>query len=193
MSAWIQTYTGRRFDFSEPLVSMLSLLDIAHALAHTCRYGGHCDAFYSVAEHSIHVMERVVVRARELRYHELEVRRLARMALLHDAAEAYIGDFPSPLKRFIGAPIRTLEAEVMDIVAERFDLQPWERNHPLIHEVDLEVLMAEAPGLLTPRLDPEWSAGVEQKAAPGFRRWTWWGRLWTQRRFLKAAERLGIR
>lgn len=62
---------------------------IAHSLALQCRYGGHCPRFLSVAEHSLLVAE-VVAR---------EHPELALAALLHDAAEAYVGDWPSPLKK----------------------------------------------------------------------------------------------
>lgn len=189
---WIQTYTGAQFVFAAPVPGAVSLEDIAHALAQTCRYGGHCYSFYSVAEHSVHVADRVEQRAWSLGLTEDKVYELARAALLHDAAEAYIGDFPSPLKRYLGAPVRELEARIMAAVDARFGIASWARRHPLIHAIDMEMLLAEAPQLLVPLSDGWRDIISPGRAAPDFRRWSWVGRLFTKRRFLAAARRLGV-
>ena len=85
---WIQTFTGRAFDLSSPQPEQVCTEDIAHALANCCRYAGHSRWHYSVAQHSLLVAEIVAATDPEL----------ALAALLHDAAEAYIGDWSSPLK-----------------------------------------------------------------------------------------------
>lgn len=77
-------YSGGRFFPQAPAgmdpVSKIDLeQDIARGLGHTCRFNGQCAEFYSVAQHSILVAELV------------EDERLRLPALLHDAAEAYIG------------------------------------------------------------------------------------------------------
>ncbi len=46
---WIQTYTGKQFWPLDPRPEDIDIEDIAHALALTCRFNGHCDYFYSVA------------------------------------------------------------------------------------------------------------------------------------------------
>jgi len=86
MNAWIQTISGRKFPLAEPDPNQIDIEDIAHALSMLCRFNGHCTQFYSVAEHSMHVS------------HEIS-NDLALAGLLHDAAEAYLGDVPSPLKK----------------------------------------------------------------------------------------------
>lgn len=83
--AWIQTFTGKKFPLDKPDPALIDIEGIAHALSLLCRFNGHCTRFCSVAEHSVHV-------AREI---DLD---LAMEGLLHDAAEAYLGDVHSPLK-----------------------------------------------------------------------------------------------
>lgn len=82
---YIGTWSGKRFHPWEPKLEEVDIEDIAHALSLQCRFNGHLTIFYSVAEHSV-IMSNLVPRGLEL------------AALLHDAAEAYIGDMPSPLK-----------------------------------------------------------------------------------------------
>uniref|UniRef100_A0A6M3JGC0 Phosphohydrolase n=1 Tax=viral metagenome TaxID=1070528 RepID=A0A6M3JGC0_9ZZZZ len=85
---WITTYTGKKFHFLNPQPGEICIEDIAHALALTCRFGGHCREFYSVAEHSYRVA--MIVDKKD---------KLA--ALLHDAHEAYLHDVPRPIKHDI--------------------------------------------------------------------------------------------
>src|SRR5262245_14828098 len=73
----IMLYSGAWFDFLAPSESAFTIEDIAHGLSNICRYSGQCKRFYSVAEHSLLVSE--VAEGFEF------------AALLHDAAEAFIG------------------------------------------------------------------------------------------------------
>lgn len=84
---------------------MVNLEDIAHSLSQLCRYGGHCNHFYSVAEHSVRLSETVDPRE----------------ALLHDATEAYLGDVVSPLKSML-TEYRMLEDHIRRVIALRFGL-----------------------------------------------------------------------
>ena len=86
---YVLTRSGKRFYLLDPRPEDVCIEDIASALAKQCRYNGHCEGFYSVAEHSVLVSL-------------LAPPRLALEALLHDAAEAYIGDIVAPLKRAMG-------------------------------------------------------------------------------------------
>lgn len=88
-ASWIITYTGRQFWPLDPRPWDVDILDIAHALSMSVRWRGHCRSFYSVAEHSILVSNLVGSPASRI------------FALLHDAAEAYLSDVPSPLKRLM--------------------------------------------------------------------------------------------
>ena len=84
-SEWIITASGKRFYLRRPTPADIDAGDVAHALAHICRFNGHTREFYSVAQHSILVSR--------LLPDELKL-----AGLLHDAAEAYCGDMVKPLK-----------------------------------------------------------------------------------------------
>jgi hypothetical protein len=107
--SWMQTFTGRQFYPLAPLVEDIDPLDIAHALSLQCRYNGHCNKFYSVAEHCV-LMSMFVSQENALR------------ALLHDATEAYIGDMVRPLKRHMPDFV-VVEDKLMPLIAERFGVE----------------------------------------------------------------------
>lgn len=128
MSRWIQTFTGRRFDVFNPNPDHIHLLDIAVALANTCRFSGHTPYHYSVGQHSL-LMSRVVPPS------------VAMEALMHDAAETYMGDVPRPIKLGLqdyNAVIKVVETAI----SERFNLTfPWPAE---IHEADMRMVITEA-------------------------------------------------
>lgn len=105
---WMQTYTGRQFWPLDPRPEEIDIDDIAHALSNICRFTGHCEHFYSVAEHS--VLTTYLVSQEN-----------ALWALLHDASEAYICDLGRPVKQFI-PQYTEIENRLMYAVCERFNL-----------------------------------------------------------------------
>jgi hypothetical protein len=122
----IMLRSGAWFDFFAPATSDFTIEDIAHGLANICRYSGQCSRFYSVAEHSLLV-------SRMTRGHELE-------ALLHDAAEAFLGDITRPLKQLL-PEYKRIEAEVETAILSRFGIDgPLD---PAVKDADLRVLAAE--------------------------------------------------
>lgn len=105
--------------FSGQLVAPLELRaeqvrldDICYALGNICRYGGHAHCHYSVAEHTLDVMDRVREATDDM---TMEL-----YAGLHDAAEAYIGDIPTPIKDKLGIP--AIEAKIQFAISEAFGL-----------------------------------------------------------------------
>ncbi len=123
--SWIQTYTGRQFYPAEPRPSDIDIADIAHSLSLQCRFNGHCGVFYSVAEHCVRVSRAVD-------------RRHAMWGLLHDAAEAYVGDLPRPVKHCLPEFSR-IEDRLLRTIVEHFGLS-W----PMPEQVRLydDVLLA---------------------------------------------------
>lgn len=109
---WLQTYTGKAFFPFDPRPEDIDIEDIAHALSHQCRYGGHTSRFYSVAEHCVILSTKV-----EPQY--------ALAALMHDCAEAYLVDIPRPVKYSL-VGYKELEVLVEKAIAAKFNLQyPW--------------------------------------------------------------------
>lgn len=138
MSSWIQTYTGRQFTPLDPQLDDIDILDIAHALSLLCRYNGHCRSFYSVADHSVRV-SRIVPQEDAL------------WGLLHDAAEAYVGDFPRPIKRQMPV-FRDLEDRILQVVMQRFGLG-WPMPDT-VKEADDILLVTEKRDLVKAIDDP---------------------------------------
>lgn len=116
-----RAYSGAELDLEHLQPSDLQLLDIARALSHVCRFGGHVRGFHSVAAHSVLCSELVWA---SLEHVDINRRRQgAAMGLLHDASEAYLGDVVRPLKYSDRmTPYLALERRVMDAVWERFGL-----------------------------------------------------------------------
>lgn len=135
---WIQTRHWIAFSLEEPRVEDVHIHDIAHALAHLCRFNGHTRTFYSVAEHSVRCSYIVDCD-------------FALDALLHDAAESYIGDVSSPLKLALGPAWSELEERVASVVAEAFGLL-WPIPR-CVHAADQRMLATEVRDLLGRKLD----------------------------------------
>lgn len=133
---WMQTFTGRKIypELPEHPGNEIVIEDIAHALAHICRYGGHAARFYSVAEHSVLVS----------RYCPPEFKL---DGLLHDATEAYIGDLITPIKRHPAfAHYKSLELRWAARIAAAFGTHPVEPGE--VKRIDSAILRDEYALLL---------------------------------------------
>jgi hypothetical protein len=156
--SWIQTVSGGRV-FPLEARGDIEIGDIAHALSNICRFTGHTSQFYSVAQHSVLVSQWCEPA------HAL-------LGLLHDAAEAYLGDMSSPTKHggsmlgreFVGYEQRLLAAILGLLIA------PGELRLPLPDDVvaaDRWLLAAEARDLMN---DPDWAADVRHSVSPPLER-----------------------
>lgn len=139
----IETASGGQIDLSDPDPAEIKLSDIATGLAHTCRFGGQCQQFYSVADHARFVSA------------ELNGPRMQLLGLFHDAAEAYLGDVPRPLKTSLDR-INTIEQRLLAATWEQLGVMPptdteWDQ----IMTVDDQLLAYEADQLL---VDGSWAA-----------------------------------
>lgn len=153
---WIPTYSGVRFYPLDPRPEEVRIEDIAHALSHICRYGGHVPTFYSVAQHSV-LVARCTERLLGVRgYRGQRLAAGAAYALLHDAGEAYVGDLVQPLKASGAAP-RLVQAEdqIMLAVCAATGVRRTAEVSIVTKEADCAVLKAEARDLFG-QPDADW-------------------------------------
>jgi len=168
----IMLQSGAWFDFGAPASSDFTIEDVAHGLANICRYAGQCRRFYSVAEHSILVSDTAVG-------FELE-------ALLHDAAEAFMGDITRPLKQML-PEYKKIENDVEAAILTKFGL-----TAPIpmgVKDADLRVLAAEQSQIM-PQGTDEWVR--EQNVVPAPVTVRHLGPEQAKRAFLDRYERLHL-
>jgi 5'-deoxynucleotidase YfbR-like HD superfamily hydrolase len=114
----LETVSGKKVDVSNPDPSTIDISDIAWALSRMPRFSGHTIPYipYSVAQHCIRVMKELAPHGPQIQLY----------GLLHDAAEAYINDLPSPVKHIpeIHAVIKKLEDRLMLTIYEALDIRP---------------------------------------------------------------------
>lgn len=112
MNSYFRSYSGKHVHPLSPVPAEIEIGDIAHALANMCRFLGHTEGFYSVAQHCV-LVSQLVPRADAL------------WGLLHDAAEAYLCDLPSPVKCEPQMQMyRESEDRLLACVVRKFGLAP---------------------------------------------------------------------
>ena len=130
---YIQTAGRNYVDLSDPHPDQIDIEDIAHGLANTCRWVGHTPHFYSVAEHSLLCCDNADA------VHALE-------ALLHDAAEAYIGDVSTPLKAMLGSVYTDIEHRIDGVIRAKYGLPKYETA--VVKRIDQSLLTLELQDIM---------------------------------------------
>jgi 5'-deoxynucleotidase YfbR-like HD superfamily hydrolase len=135
----LETVSGKKINVTNPDPSTIEITDIAWALSRMPRFSGHSIPYvpYSVAQHCIQV-------AKELAPHGP---RIQLFGLLHDAAEAYINDLPSPVKHIpeIHAVISKLEDKLMQAIYTSLNITPpTEEEESIVKVADKHQQAVEA-------------------------------------------------
>ncbi len=176
-----RTYSGHMLDLSNPDDAVISAEDLAHHLARVCRFGGSIDGYYSVASHCVYVSRQLQAEG-----HSPYVQAAG---LLHDAAEAYLGDVVSGLKRLL-PDYRKIEDVWTRRIEDAFDVYWANRSYPTgraVKDADLRARLSETRDLFreTPYdrihliggedgLEPYAARVVEE--APCDAEWSWLAR-----------------
>lgn len=124
---WISLLSGGKFNYNKPEESDVTIDDIASALSNVCRFSGHLPRFYSIAQHLVNTSHIVP-------------EELAFTGLMHDTAEAFTNDLPTPLKWAL--PIfKELEGKIESAMSEKFGFHyPYPAE---VKEADTIMLMLE--------------------------------------------------
>jgi uncharacterized protein len=136
----ILTFSGQYVDLLDPDPDTINIGDIAKALSQINRFGGHTRVPYTVAQHSLLVSENVPPE-------------FALQALLHDAAEAYVGDVVRPLKYMADMrSYRDRESIMQAAIYQRFGLGMHQTDacRSSIRCADLVMLATERRDLMPP-------------------------------------------
>lgn len=167
MLPYIHTHYGIKWRHTWPLPEDVYVEDIAHSLSQLCRFSGHINCFYSVAEHSVRVSH-------------LCNPEDALEGLLHDGSEAYCVDVPRPLKRAPGMEVyRMYEDLTGEAIRSRFNLRPEPES---VKAVDLRMLATEKRDLF--REDSTWAVNKGEYGEPFPEKIIPWNQEEAKRRFL---------
>ena len=171
----LETVTGKLVDVLDPKPEQIDINDIAWGLSRYPRFAGHTitEVPYNVAQHSLLVCEIVreiyldlygttnstvqkAVKALQSRSADDEFlfSDLQLKALLHDSAEVYTGDIPSPVKRHpaIYESIKEIETKLTNCIFAKFCLDPMtEEEYEIIHFADMVARAIEAHAFMHSR------------------------------------------
>lgn len=173
-SEGIITLGGHKMICTAPQSRDVCITDIAHSLALQNRFLGHTKQPYSVAQHSLNCL----LAARTFYSEYNEDHEWCLQVLLHDAAEAYIGDIVTPVKKilyagvYVGAVLAslspsydpdgvlhsalTMEQRVIDAIANAFRLKPLEpEQRALLEKIDSQMCATESMHLCFDVVPPD--------------------------------------
>ena len=136
----ILTFSGIFMNPLHPEPDQLVIEDIAHSLSMQARANGHFKSFHSVAQHCMECYEEA-----KARDYSKEV---CLFCFLHDAAEAYLGDFVSPVKKQIDSYKET-ESALLNMVYEKYvGRVPTDEEKEMISFIDHLLLHYEFLALM---------------------------------------------
>jgi len=189
----ILTHSGKLFWPMDARPEEVDIQDIAHALSNMCRFAGHINHFYSVAQHCVMVSELVVPSNADGNLGRQITAYRRYVAFLHDASEAYLVDVPRPIKAFL-PEYKRIEHSLRDVIAKSFGLcGTLHKKHPglifeepFVKDADNLALAIEAKNLVNDpsklwTIEAQFGVNITQKIRP-------WNPAQAKKRFLDRYE-----
>lgn len=147
---WAMCFSGRRVFPFDLKPQDIVIMDIAHALSMEVRYNGHVNREYTVGEHCIRIADAL--------FRDFGDPNLALKGLLHDAGEAYTGDFTRPVKnsmREVGEILHTAEDHNEEVIMTVFGLHDFD-DHGKIKDYDRRIIVDEKTALFGTEKPWDW-------------------------------------
>lgn len=158
----IRLRSGCYFDLSDPCEDQFMLEDIAGGLSKICRFGGQIECFYSVAEHAYWCATQAS--------HDGLPEFVVATILLHDAAEAFVGDVVKPLKIML-ADFSAIEDRVERVIERKFGVD-FRTHKDSIRKIDHEMLIAERRAMFSAD-DVQWPGeSTARRLNIDFQKWS---------------------
>jgi hypothetical protein len=155
MKAVIELSSGKGLDLLNPDPDSIELKDIALGLSRQSRLAGRGNRFYSVTEHSLLVFHLLRVYLNQEILTEAE----QKLALMHDAHEAFIRDISAPLKKHL--PDYNQVTKRLDLALEkRFNLESFKNEN--VDRIDKLALSIEVPRIMNYQKD-NWSSRIDER------------------------------
>jgi uncharacterized protein len=137
--SYIMTFSRKKFYPFQPITEDINIADISHALSNLCRFVGHTEDFYSVAQHSVIVSEILASQgfASDIQF----------AGLMHDATEAYLGDIATPIKVKLDT-YNLAEDHLAEAIARKFNID-WDLSTiKAVGRADIIAFHSEARDLM---------------------------------------------
>lgn len=126
---------GKIIDIEHIREEEIDIKEIANALSMQCRYNGQIKEFYSVAQHSMIVASFIQNITSDYS--------IALCGLMHDAAEAYIGDIVAPLKNRLPF-VKEIEDKILGKILTKYGLkQTYIKHKKTVDGIDKHIYKKE--------------------------------------------------
>jgi len=114
-SIYLTLLDGKKIDILNLAPSDIHIVDITMSLSKICRFNGHCNYFYSVAEHSM------------LCYYialddGITDKEALKAIFAHDFSEAYCGDIITPIKTYLGKKFSNIEQKITNAISLKYNI-----------------------------------------------------------------------